>query len=74
LFYLKGYNATEEIQRASNYPNVRLFTAALRQSDDPLYDLAGIEENWSPASESKQAVTWFGLRSAFLVYPWWWST
>jgi len=66
--YFKGYNATEEIQRASNYSDVRVFTVACKKSDDPLYDLPGILENWSLASESKQAVTKIRLRSASVTH------
>jgi len=57
FYYFKGYNNAKKIQRASNYPDVRVFTVARKKSDDPLYDLPGILVDWSPASESKQAVT-----------------
>ena len=75
--YFKGYNATEEIQLASNYSDMRVFTVARIKSDDPLYDLPGILENWPAESQSKQAVTKIGLPTApvaHLVQSWWWLT
>ena len=44
------YNATEEIANAGNYPKIRVFTAALRESDTPLEELLGMNLNWSVAS------------------------
>ena len=44
------YNATEEIANAGNYPKIRVFTAALRQSATPSEELLGINLNWSVAS------------------------
>ena len=33
---MKAYNASEEIQKAANYPNIRVFTAQLISSDEKL--------------------------------------
>ncbi|CAF2590172.1 unnamed protein product [Rotaria sp. Silwood2] len=44
------FNATEEINNASNYPKIRVFTAALQPSDTPIEELLGIVESWSVAS------------------------
>ncbi|CAF1432135.1 unnamed protein product [Rotaria sordida] len=44
------FNATEEINNASKYPKIRVFTAALKPSDTPIEELLGIVENWSAAS------------------------
>lgn len=51
--WFKIFNATEELQKASNYPDVRIFTAAMEYSAVPLSDLAGIEEYWSLPSNGK---------------------
>lgn len=42
-----AFNATEELEDSKNYPNIRLFTVALTQSQKPATDLLGIEEKWS---------------------------
>ena len=44
---IKVYNATEEIAKAANYPLVRLFTAALKDSTVPLDELQEVEQPWS---------------------------
>ena len=44
------YNGSIEIANASQYPKVRLFTAARRQSGTPLEEMSGIALNWSVAS------------------------
>ena len=44
------YNSTQEIANAGNYPKIRVFTAALRESATPLEELLGINLNWSVAS------------------------
>ena len=44
------YNATNEISMATNYPFIRLFTAALVSSLLPLDELAKVEQQWSAAS------------------------
>jgi len=44
------FNATEEIANASNYPKIRVFTAALVPSSLPVEELFGIVLNWSVAS------------------------
>jgi sialate O-acetylesterase len=44
------FNATEEIANASNYPKLRLFTAALIPSAVPVEELLGMNLNWSVAS------------------------
>lgn len=47
------YNASEEIAKAVNYPKIRVFTAALKQSPTPVDELLGISEPWSIASPRK---------------------
>ena len=44
------YNGSVEIANASQYPKIRLFTAARHQSDTPLEEMSGIALNWSVAS------------------------
>ncbi|XP_058606484.1 sialate O-acetylesterase isoform X2 [Onychostoma macrolepis] len=45
-------NATEELALASKFPDVRIFQAALEQSDEELIDLARVEVPWSqPTAE-----------------------
>ncbi|GAA6089676.1 sialate O-acetylesterase isoform X1 [Tachysurus ichikawai] len=41
------YNASEELAMATNFPNVRVFQAALEMSSVELTDLAGVEVPWS---------------------------
>ncbi|XP_056622150.1 sialate O-acetylesterase [Triplophysa dalaica] len=41
------YNSTEELARASKFPDVRIFQASLEQSRVELDDLAGVEVPWS---------------------------
>lgn len=46
-----AYNATEEIAAAANYPQIRLFTAALNGSiNGTVPDLLGVNQYWSVAS------------------------
>jgi len=54
-------NATAEIQKANNYPNIRLFTVGQKtQSTTPLIDLQTIEQRWAVASNLTVAGTgWF---------------
>ena len=42
--------AAEEIADAHNYPNIRLFTAALKSSPTPVDDLIDVEESWASPS------------------------
>ena len=44
------YNATEEIQKAANYPNLRLFTVDRVLSTTPLEEPPKILQKWSVAS------------------------
>ena len=46
-------NASDEVAKATEYPQIRLFTAALEQSPTPLDELLGISEPWSVASPGK---------------------
>ena len=46
------HNATEEIAHADKYPKIRVFTAALKESETPIEELLGIVLNWSPASRA----------------------
>ncbi|KAM9299657.1 sialate O-acetylesterase [Gastrophryne carolinensis] len=74
------FNASEELDRASHYPHVRLFTAALMASDTELEDLAKVDLEWSlPTAQNLghgaftyfSAVCWlFGRHLAHrLKYP-----
>ncbi|KAM5132008.1 sialate O-acetylesterase-like [Mantella aurantiaca] len=74
------FNAIDEMKWAANYPYVRLFTAALEQSDAELQDLSKVDLQWSlPSAESLghgdftyfSAVCWvFGrLLARRLMYP-----
>ena len=47
------YNASSEIEKASSYPLIRLFTAALKDSPVPLDELMEVEQPWSLASPSR---------------------
>ena len=44
------FNATEEIQKASEYPNIHIFTVERIASTKPLEEPPGILQNWSIAS------------------------
>uniref|UniRef100_A0A8C8DAF1 Sialate O-acetylesterase n=1 Tax=Oncorhynchus tshawytscha TaxID=74940 RepID=A0A8C8DAF1_ONCTS len=46
------FNASEELARVSKFPQVRIFMAALEQSDTELTDLAGVEVPWSVPTAS----------------------
>ncbi|XP_067909849.1 sialate O-acetylesterase [Heterodontus francisci] len=49
---LQIINASEELSVASHYPYIRLFQASLKESNQELNDLAGIEVQWSvPTAE-----------------------
>lgn len=48
----KVFNASEELALASKFPQVRIFMAALEQSDTELTDLAGVEVPWSVPTAS----------------------
>ncbi|XP_063799804.1 sialate O-acetylesterase isoform X2 [Pseudophryne corroboree] len=74
------FNASSELAKASHYPNVRLFTAALVTADVELPDLAKVDLAWSvPTAQNLgqgaftyfSAVCWlFGRRLARrLKYP-----
>ena len=43
----QGFNATEELNAGSKYPNIRLMTPAEVESDVPLDDFQTIEQPWS---------------------------
>ena len=47
---MQVYNATEEMQKAANYPNLRLFTVQRVLSTTPLDEPPQILQNWSVAS------------------------
>lgn len=74
------FNASEEMKRASKYPYIRIFTAALEHSDVELQDLIKVDLPWSlPSAETLghgdftyfSAVCWvFGrLLAQKLKYP-----
>ena len=63
------FNATEEIANASNYPKIRVFTAALVESAIPVGELLGIELNWSVASpQSIGGPTWTYMSAVCWLY------
>ncbi|CAF4083979.1 unnamed protein product [Rotaria sp. Silwood2] len=49
------FNASIEIENASQYPKVRLFTAAIAQASVPQEELLAIGLKWSPASATSVA-------------------
>lgn len=49
-------NATEELEDAHNYPDIRVFTAALESSTEPLTDLKSVEEKWSIPNKGDKSV------------------
>jgi len=63
-----AFNASLEIQRANNYPNVRVFTVGTyHYSSTPLTQLFQIEQNWSVASN---VTIGLGAWSAFSAVCW----
>ncbi|XP_078607954.1 sialate O-acetylesterase-like [Branchiostoma floridae x Branchiostoma japonicum] len=73
-------HAQQAIAEAADFPDIRLFTADLVQSDKPLYDLYKILQPWSVASSDSvggaawkyfSAVCWFYGRDLYnhLGYP-----
>lgn len=72
LVLKKVNNATEELALASEFPNVRIFQAALVQSGEELIDLAGVEVPWSlptPGMENglEHKLMRYLLHSCFLL-------
>ncbi|XP_035680030.1 sialate O-acetylesterase-like [Branchiostoma floridae] len=76
----QAFNASYAIAEAADFPDIRLFTADLVQSDKPLYDLDKILQPWSVASSDSvggadwkyfSAVCWFYGRDLYnhLGYP-----
>ena len=49
----KVFNATEEIAASANYPEIRVFTASMKESTKPEIDLLGINQMWSVAGPSE---------------------
>jgi len=47
-----AFNATEEIRDANNFPEIRLFSAALVASLTPLTELQSVMQEWSVASNT----------------------
>ena len=63
------YNGTEEIANAGNFPKIRIFTASLKPSAEPLEELLGIELNWSVASpESINGKDWTYMSAVCWLY------
>jgi len=46
------FNGATEIANAGNYPKIRFFSAALRDSASPVEELLGVAQPWSVASPS----------------------
>jgi sialate O-acetylesterase len=74
------FNASEEEALADKYPNIRVFTAALKTSDTPVEELLAVEQPWSVASAKTigggnwtffSATCWFYGRNIydFVKYP-----
>lgn len=74
------FNATEEIQDANNYPNIRIFTPSETGSTTPRLQLISIEEKWSIANNETiggspwsyfSAMCWFFGKNMYnyLKYP-----
>jgi len=63
------FNATEEIANASNYPKIRLFTAALIESAMPVEEVLGILLNWTIASsKSVGGPDWIYMSAVCWLY------
>ena len=43
----------DDIEDAVNYPDVRTFMVALEASDEPLFDLIGIDRTWTVPTDCK---------------------
>lgn len=70
-------NASEAIEEADHYPDIRLFTASLIASDTPLYELQEVMQPWSVASSKSvnggawkyfSAVCWFYGKNIYHQY------
>lgn len=60
-----GFNATQEVAAANNYPNIRLFTVGQgTTSNTPLQNLSTIEQRWSVASNVSVGGAQWGYFSA----------
>ena len=60
---------------ATNYPFIRLFTAALVSSLLPLDELAEVEQQWSAASPGTYIIIFLDLgMSTFCVYAFFFQT
>jgi len=52
-------NASQAIEEANSYPEIRLFTANQIESSTPLYELKEVEQPWSVASAGKKSLAIF---------------
>lgn len=62
------FNAAAEIAAAANYPEIRLFTAALKASATPVDELLQVEQPWavaSPESVNGSSFTYFSATCWF---------
>ncbi|KAK3096595.1 hypothetical protein FSP39_001552 [Pinctada imbricata] len=60
-----AFNATQEIEDAKNYPNIRVFTASEETSSVPELDLRGVEEIWSIPSKGHSQL-WNAMMHPFI--------
>lgn len=58
------FNGNEEISNAWKYPKIRVFTAALRASEQPIDEPIDIFQNWSVASPESIGGPSYGYMSA----------
>jgi sialate O-acetylesterase len=63
------FNGTEEIANAGNYPKIRIFTAQLNESVNPVEELLGIVLNWTVASsKSVGGPDWIYMSAVCWLY------
>jgi len=62
----------QEVNEVPNYPNIRIFEAALRTANTPQNDLLGVNKNWAVPTTSimpsYSAVCWLFAKNLFIKY------